>query len=283
MTHQRKHDRDDKRDRWEAQRWQEQRDEADKPPPVAGGTGTDSHFSLAATERLFLWENWMKERPILFSGAMARALLDGSKTQTRRVVKPKRVPDGNWMVETRGNRHELTHWDNDTAETELIDCPYGQPGDRLWVRETWRGIVKTSAPWDDCTTYDVAHYVPDEDECRRLEYAATFGEGAKGWRPSIHMPRWASRITLEITEVRVERLQDISEADAMAEGITYGPTCDTEGRSGGFHWDRTREDEDTYPTAAQAYRQLWMGINGPGSWDANPWVWVVEFKPPTTA
>lgn len=92
------------------------------------------------------------------------------------------------------------------------------------------------------------------------------------------MPRWASRITLEVTSVRVERLQDISEADAMAEGITYGPTFDEEGRSGGYHWDRSREDEDVYPTAVQAYRQLWMGINGPDSWDANPWVWVLEFR-----
>ena len=211
-----------------------------------------------------------KERPILFSGAMVRALLAGTKTQTRRICKPAanlsaviEVPD---PLE-RGQVYNGSHFGDEEGEVQFA-CPYGGRGDRLWVRETWRGIVKTSAPWDDCTTYGVAHYVPDEDECRRLEYAATFGEGAKGWRPSIHMPRWASRITLEITSVRVERLQDISDADCVAEGC--GALASAIG------CPMTSAPGETMPRAM--YRALWESINGPGSWDANPWVWVVEFR-----
>lgn len=215
-----------------------------------------------------------KERPILFSGAMVRALLAGTKTQTRRVVKPQ--PDTAHDSEPYWFIGGYRVWGYRPAPAvplreggNPLPCPYGQPGDRLWVRETWRGIVKTSAPWDDCTTYGVAHYVPDEDECRRLEYAATFGEGAKGWRPSIHMPRWASRITLEITRARVERLQDISKADAMAEGIVLQP-------DGGYGLADTTHYHSTDPR--QSYFSLWEAINGDGSVQANPWVWVVEFR-----
>ncbi|CAN7406623.1 hypothetical protein LJR074_002569 [Acidovorax sp. LjRoot74] len=206
-----------------------------------------------------------KERPILFSGTMVRALLDGSKTQTRRVVKP--APQ---MV----TDNTITTWDGHPAALQYQlermgkGCHYGQPGDRLWVRETWRGIVKTSAPWDDCTTYGVAQYVPDQAECRRIEYAATFGEGAKGWRPSIHMPRWASRITLEITRVRVERLQDISDADCVAEGCGALPSA--------IGCPMTSVPGETVPRTM--FRALWESINGPASWAANPWVWAVEFR-----
>lgn len=219
-------------------------------------------------------EQTMTERPILFSGPMVRALLDGSKTQTRRVVK--------CHVEDYGG---ILH-------TKTV-CPYGQPGDRLWVRESIDGI------WG-CD----AHYIADE---------AHLSEYIKDWWdtpqrlpckkiPSIHMPRWASRITLEVTGVRVERLQDISHQDAIAEGGVEvaggwwshdGTTMDTPG------------DTNLGGTAVDSYRVLWESINAANrpklpsnhrskryarvkawldkhpdtsSWDANPWVWVVEFR-----
>ncbi len=187
----------------------------------------------------------MRERQILFKAPMVRAILEGWKTQTRRVVKPQ--PVGNADVQFR------------VAAAVTLDggkqlhCPYGQPGDRLWVRET--------------------HYILDDD---RVIYMATppvdgHWEGG-AWRPSIHMPRWASRILLEVTAVRVERLQGISEADAKAEGVYADAACN------GMY----TADGNTYTTkqdgAAGAYAELWESIHGDASWDANPWVWVVEFK-----
>jgi hypothetical protein len=177
----------------------------------------------------------MKERPILFSAPMVRGILAGTKVQTRRVVKPQAM--GQWGP--------------------VVPCPYGQPGDRLWVREAWDFI-----PEGD----------PGTPSCAGIRYWADAGYelrtppsnynpmlyGKERVRPSIHMPRWASRITLEVTGVRVERLQDISEADARAEGISRADCPD---------WHATTD-----------YRALWESIHGPGSWAANPWVWVVEFK-----
>lgn len=217
----------------------------------------------------------MKERPMLFSGPMVRALLDGSKTQTRRVVKysikgPSEPMDtfdwydksGKWVgAHGRGYPFKKTN--------AALLCPYGQPGRQLWVRETWRGVVNIAPPGH--YKYAVARYIPDREHCRRVEYAATQAADGEPWRPSIHMPRWASRITLEITGVRVERLQDISEADAIAEGIVSQPYH--EGRFLSEH-----RPSISYPSACAAYRDLWEAINGPGSWDANPWVWAVGFK-----
>ena len=191
----------------------------------------------------------MKSRPILFSAPMVRALLAGTKTQTRRIVKPTKVPYGHWGVETRGARHELTHWDNDTAETSLLTCPHGEPGDQLWVRETWAEGIHQMA--------DVDHWAYAADH---FGVQQRLGER---WKPSIHMPRAASRITLEITEVRVERLGDISEADAWAEGIDQAEVL-----SMGC----------TYGASVAAYSALWERINGPGSWDLNPWVWALDFR-----
>lgn len=185
----------------------------------------------------------MKERPILFSGPMVRAIFDGTKTQTRRVVKPpKNVDPEHWMPEKFWDgQFNALHWPADHAEHEILKCPYGQPGDRLWVRETFAEI--------DC----------------RLTYKADFNDGAhcvvKRWIPSIHMPRWASRITLEITDVRVERLQNISEQDAWAEGC-LGWDDDVTGGSSGYG----------------EFSELWVSINGVESWNSNPWVWVVEFR-----
>lgn len=194
----------------------------------------------------------MKERPILFSAPMVRAILEGQKTQTRRIYKNRKHPDFGCDMAGCELVREQQHF---------IDriCPYGQPGDRLWVREAWQG---------DKHDFD-AGIMP--------LYRATDERTEAGWRPSIHMPRWASRILLEVTAVRVERLQAISEADAIAEGIESV-------RNEGKYWrdysnPAGRDCESmTAVTPVESYRTLWESINGQGSWAANPWVWVVEFN-----
>ena len=194
----------------------------------------------------------MKERPILFSGPMVRALLAGTKTQTRRIAKPVRHPDlGNMYAPgALVLEHEPQH---------VIDrcCPYGRPGDRLWVREThmnwWK--LDPANPEGPRLFSHVAAYAADGYEL----------EPGERWIPSIHMLRAASRILLEITGVRVERLQDINEMDAAAEGVaTWAP--------GALSPDSLNADP------SDQFRWLWSSINGPDSWSANPWVWVVEFK-----
>jgi hypothetical protein len=206
---------------------------------------------------------------------MVRALLDGSKTQTRREFKAR-----GWqaaVLRTLEFVHVLhgaaagvlscaqpvdTAWAGfrlspDSTSPLYFKCPYGQPGDRLWVRETW-----------------AEH--PDFPGCRRAIYRADpeCEYDTERWNPSIHMPRWASRILLEIVSVRVERLQDISEADARAEGITPH-----EVRQFAIFGASEEERAAIYRDAAVGpYRGLWQQINGPGSWGANPWVWVVEFR-----
>lgn len=215
----------------------------------------------------------MTERPILFSAPMVRAILDGSKTQTRRVAsKPVRHPD-------LGNLYTPGAMVLEGEPQHVIEraCPYGQPGDRLWVRESWRTAasldhLSPNAVADKCL--DAGYRKPwapllyDADGCRNSEWLG-FGshpgtaDPGKG-RPSIHMPRWASRITLEITGVRVERLQDINEHDAAAEGVaTWAPgALSPEGQSA---------------DPSDQFRWLWCSINGHDSWSANPWVWVIEF------
>lgn len=197
----------------------------------------------------------MKTRPILFSGAMVRALLDGSKTQTRRIVKPQPFHDDGYhdgdiqfaMFRPRGTDDPLYAEFSVGAvggggcKRDVAKFPYGQPGDRLWVRETCLGWWNTA----DGSFSHVAAYKADGYEL----------EPGERWIPSIHMPRAASRITLEVTGVRVERLQDISEEDARAEG-----------------WPA----DDSDP--CQWYAALWEQINGKESWRLNPWVWVVEFR-----
>jgi hypothetical protein len=199
----------------------------------------------------------MKERPILYCAPMVRALLDGSKTQTRRVAK---LTDAAHVKEPRGHRR----WHPADPDASMA-CPYGQPGDRLWVRETFRG----------CRAYEVQGYPPKDWGNKPIWFDADGAppgrpdQWASRSRPSIHMPRWASRITLEITSVRVERLQDISEADARAEGARNLDVA-----SG-------RETLDPYSRQGSCvahYKHIWQDINGPDSWDLNPWVWVIEFK-----
>lgn len=212
----------------------------------------------------------MKERPILMSGPMVRALLAGHKTQTRLVVRlPHRNQLGKWEVLPWGGPNGGRTRDGATVPFqnvighsrtgEIFACPYGQPGDRLWVREAWMDLQGTGVEHRNADgmlqRYAYGADTPPGsygDECRK-------GFGLR-WRPSIHMPRDASRITLEVTGVRVERLHDISEADATAEGASAKHTVDA-----------------NY-TAREAYAVLWEQINGGGSWDANPWVWVINFK-----
>lgn len=195
----------------------------------------------------------MSDRPILFSAPMVRALLAGTKTQTRRAVRPQ--PD--WVHEGGAERRS-------GADFAMIRCPYGVPGDRLWVRETWTFGVGDCGHRDDGGPY---------------RYGADGGFSAR-WRPSIHMPRVASRITLEVTGVRVERLQAISEADCMAEGVQGHPLRPDDGWPicTGFMVGADDGKTTLHPKPQDAYRRLWESINGAGSWAANPWVWVVEFK-----
>lgn len=223
----------------------------------------------------------MKERPILFSAPMVRAILAGTKTQTRRVVKPQppsevtsagvmsapgRGYDGEWSW-LSGDPKDCDSWG---FVGEEFRCPYGQPGDRLWVRETFYHHGA-------CACYRADGWTDAPD----VGYQVT---PAPKWTPSIHMPRWASRILLEIFSVRVERLQAISDADSVAEGISCYPFRPDDGFPvcDGFTYRENDGKCGLWPKAAQAYRELWESINGPGSWDANPWVWVVEFKRVTT-
>lgn len=220
----------------------------------------------------------MKDRPILFSGPMVRALLAGTKTQTRRIVKPQPAPDqqprtvigSSGFVYVMDNAPLLPY-----PEVRRVrwDCPYGQPGDRLWVRESFMPIPLEAAPGPSQTPWSIAYAEGGQTELLAPSSYNPTLYNYERWTPSIHMPRWASRATLEITGVRVERLQDISEADAQAEGTTPIPdpcdhvrlACADIGCSG----------PQPYRTG---FRALWRDINGPDSWDANPWVWVVEFR-----
>lgn len=194
------------------------------------------------------------------SAPMVRAILAGNKTQTRRVVKPRKDRDFGCELATCEIAGEVNGGD-------CRLCPYGHPGDRLWVRETWLPDPPIDGwggdvSWQDERRIDgvPAHYRKPE----HCIFAASWGDPGLRWRPSIHMPRWASRILLEVTSVRVERLQDISEEDAIAEGTAYL------GRA--YQGARTPSDNRDHFCA------LWESINGAESWEQNPWVWCVGFK-----
>jgi hypothetical protein len=216
----------------------------------------------------------VKERPILFSAPMVRAILDGRKTQTRRALNPQpilAVMEHKAAAALKACRSHGLIPDGKQPHWQWRGCfsmpwpsaiakrsRYGIAGDRLWVRETWS---KTKS----CNASDI-FYRADGDRQYGRQHALSYVDREDRWRPSIHMPRWASRINLEVTGVRVEQLQDISEADAKAEGVTdcYNITDQATG-------EIDRE-------AVDAYEELWGEINGAESWAANPWVWVVEFK-----
>lgn len=230
----------------------------------------------------------IKERPILFSGEMVRAILEGRKTQTRRVIKFPNWACGDW------NDFELSEkglpefcCEETRCKAELY-CPYGQPSDHLWVRETWKissfmegepvafqyksdMSITDENDKSDCVAYENWYdrmVEKSSDYLYRINhpinnegvYIWEHGMSPLPWRPSIFMPRWASRITLEIMAIRVERVQDISEEDAIAEGIPYS------------HWVGVKYHR-------YQYKLLWDSINAKRGypWESNPWVWAIEF------
>ncbi|MEN7460392.1 hypothetical protein [Pantoea dispersa] len=222
----------------------------------------------------------MTERGMIFNADMVRAILDGSKTQTRRIapisqlkIEPYEHDMVTWNVQfskpVKGVTRSYSGGRLSEAEARQVIasrfCPFGQPGDRLWVREAWMPDAPRDGTWADVEFYGCKgsplSMIPERyrkpEHC--IHRASWDGSEMVGWTPSIHMPRWASRITLEITGVRVERLNDISEDDAKAEGA---PTeCCVIGDK---HF--------------LGFRSLWRSIYGADSWQANPWVWVIEFK-----
>lgn len=208
----------------------------------------------------------MKERPILFNAPMVRAIIDGSKTQTRRIMKPQPTLEGTWVqAAIRGGTASYGS-EQGFRESHPGWCPHGWEGDRLWVRETHAIVPRTAYAHSDGVD-QVLRY-DDNHDAAIFRADWTLSRGGIKWRPSIHMPRWASRIQLEITGIRVERLQDISQEDAIAEGAPRShPSIDKVSREFGYE-DFSRS----------WYGQLWESINGAGSWDANPWVWVIEFR-----
>lgn len=251
----------------------------------------------------------IKERPILFSAPMVRAILEGRKTVTRRAIKvqPHIDASGNFCV---GNSNYGQDGYGKPVTKHFVNgcCPYGKPGDRLWVRETF--VIESNRWADDPYSpphkdgrpiqryeddkWDQPHYKATDSE-PELWYDNRDSPGCR-WKPSIHMPRWASRILLEITDVRVERLQEITEEQAQAEGCfftDYGQACFHGGRGvrdaaeceypaskhqqrPGWMWDKTPSHEHCLDSARNAFGNLWKSVGG--DWNANPWVWVVSFK-----
>lgn len=230
----------------------------------------------------------MKERPILFSAPMVRAIRDGRKTQLRRVVKPQ-PPSVESVSAIAGIGFSIFTDEHTPGKFRVAGpvwcvrdlmgrepewkCPYGIPGDRLWVRECWTPDHRDFYPHFPAVYKADAAYDYDRNEKGEVYSPEQKSWYPYRWRPSIHMPRWASRITLEVVAVRVERLQEISEADSLAEGIhqfgeleIYG--YDPKGTPGTM----------IGATATEAFFWLWQQINSLESWSANPWVWVVEFR-----
>lgn len=226
----------------------------------------------------------VKERPILFSTPMIKAILEGRKTVTRRVIKPHPVPCNH-------EGYVEAVWKNDPTKWKAFDdhpdrwycsycgngvdyggngmkCPYGKPGDVLWVRETWSKI----------------HYEGVDENLTYIFKADWTGDAVKGiWKPSIHMPRAACRLRLEIVSITVERLQDITEEDAIREGILFYDDSILGRRFKDYEADASAyghpdHDYPTLSTARESFFTLWQSINGPESWNANPWVWRIEFK-----
>lgn len=209
----------------------------------------------------------IKERPIIFSGPMVRAILEGRKSQTRRIIKPQpsknctgfspAISGEHWIEQLpvkvpAGMLHPRQGAVDTTISGNSLRCPYAPVGARIWVREAYlvRGAGKIPVYKADLSAVD----------------AAGFGAMYGGWKRAMYMPRWASRIVLEIINIRVERVQDISEADAVAEGVSILPDAEI----------AARVADDS--VARMEFWALWTSIHGPGSWEANPWVWVLDFK-----
>ena len=220
--------------------------------------------------------NQIKERPILFSAPMVRAILEGRKTVTRRTMKPQPDADATVTVESYNvavtNRRGYQEAGPEVFGAWWRDgesgckCPYGKPGDRLWVRETFIDLRGTG----------VEHRPDPDGPLQRYAYAADCRPGSHSdearkdfglkYKPSIHMPRGACRILLEITDIRVERLQDISDEQAVCEGIAKT-------QHGGYH---VEDGKHYFASPVDSFASLWSSVGG--DWSANPWVWVVEFK-----
>lgn len=226
----------------------------------------------------------MKERGMIFNGEMVHAILDGRKTQTRRIMKPQPEPcprGGHWWPSNVFKT--MLHIEEEMQNGKgcwggLVGdaCPFGDVGDRIWVRETFQGPLFDYEQMES--------YLEDSSKFEKPEFCQYAADGKPapeyydaddnlrhGWRPSIHMPRWASRLLLEITDVRVERLNAISEEDARAEGIIDGGclNCGEPEPCGCANPE---------PDATDAFAYLWQSIYGQENWNANLWVWVIEFK-----
>lgn len=213
----------------------------------------------------------MTSKPILMRADMVLAILDGRKTQARRIIKPQppmfagswyqRGPDHMWHEPKYPNRWWFVSPSGKENHVAPIDAPYAV-GDHLWVRETWREVPTTAYRASEGVTYTIN---PSDPSSCAIYRAGWDRSGVWSWRPSIHMPKWASRITLEITDVRVEQIRDISDDDICAdlgaprEWLGPGPEPYPRGHRG-------------------AWRQLWNIVNGEGAWETNPWVWVITFK-----
>ena len=238
----------------------------------------------------------MKKIPVLFNGASVRAILDDRKTQTRRPLKPHLQQIETWRTDGHGRFYGVSRLATTgglgVPETDFIENPLGKPGDRLWVRETWM-------PYDTSTEEDAVWVLYKASNDQRPDGIAPekFGSGVRRsapvqvvewardaiemeeaaggrWRPSIHMPRWAARLFLDVVDVRIERLQDISEEDAQAEGVE---------QCGGFMttwgcWMNYGKSGPSCKTARESFQTLWISVYGAESWAANPWVWVTKFK-----
>lgn len=220
----------------------------------------------------------MKETGLMFKAPLVRAILSGQKTQTRRILNPQSAENhphdgGTKWVLARGRHTPVGSVGHLSLQDQMgRNCPLGQPGDRIYVRETWQGPLMSSKEWEE-------HYFSGADDLpahfrtpAHCQYAADGGpppefmtmddELVSRWKPSIHMPKWAARIWLEITGVRVQRLQSITEADCLAEGATGG-----HGAIPGYTYSAT---------PLEHFRHIWESTGG--DWAANPWVWVVDFK-----
>lgn len=222
----------------------------------------------------------MKQHPILFSAPMVRAILDGTKTQTRRIVTPQpsawvKGANGRYGIPMKPtlktpSANNSVWEEEDGSRYENIKCPYGDPDDRLWVKETFAEVGSIGKPID----------------WFEYQYRADFTEGRwqgdgsmcfDKWKPSIFMPREASRITLEVLDVRVEQLQDIRISDAIAEGIQSFRPVPGDGAPETVYRDHTHTNR-WVKSPIESYKTLWQSINGPESWTENPWVWVITFK-----
>ncbi|CEJ65293.1 MULTISPECIES: hypothetical protein [Citrobacter] len=229
----------------------------------------------------------MIERGMIFNGEMVRAILDGRKTQTRRImaIQPEHSELGlRRVIDSKNGRDNGKYfWSQSDAcglkaRSKVFGCPYGEVGDRIWVRETFQGPLVPEELFEEYRAHPEKFETPQyceysADGGAKPEYCDLDDNLRHGWRPSIHMPRWASRILLEITNVGVQRLQSISPNDAAREGLVKLPAtgryCINQGDQ--YFGDASHD-------AREVFSWLWASIYGEESWNANPWVWVIEFK-----